>query len=302
MQLTIPSVCAVIVSYNPDIPLLLRLAERLQDNACDFLVIDNGSRKIDAFSPSLVAHAHCIGLQQLGENRGLASALNLGLQRLGREGYQFALLFDQDSGIGRDYLLNILLAWEEARSIPGVRVAAIGPRLQDPRTGRRTPFRVFGQLFSGHDSRVAVSSSLYHAGFLITSGTLLPLTHLHQIGLMREDYFIDNVDLEWCFRARGCGYALFGTDRAVLHHRIGEDSDSALVRRGLMASHPPSRTYFTTRNRLHLYRQPYVPLDWKVRDSGRFLLKSLWLLLFSPLRREYWRALRRGISDARQLS
>ena len=118
---------------------------------------------------------------------------------------------------------------------------------------------------------------------------------------MRDSYFIDNVDLEWCFRARAKGYAVAGTDNATLFHRIGEPSDEPLVRAGIMVRHSPQRSYYSTRNRFALYREPYAPWGWKLRDFPRFLLKTLWLLLFSPQRGEYLKNIRKGLADARSV-
>jgi rhamnosyltransferase len=118
---------------------------------------------------------------------------------------------------------------------------------------------------------------------------------------MKESYFIDNVDLEWCFRAKSMGFDLVGTDEAVLYHTIGERSPSPLVRAGIMAQHNPSRTYYSSRNRTHLYMAAYSPLGWKLRDMVRFFLKSLWLLVSSQDRKQYWHYIRSGIRDAKLL-
>ena len=119
---------------------------------------------------------------------------------------------------------------------------------------------------------------------------------------MKEDYFIDNVDLEWCFRAKSLGFDIVGTDDAVLYHAIGERSENPLVRTGLMAQHNPSRTYYSSRNRTHLYRRSYSPLGWKLRDCIRFLIKASWLVVCSQDRRLYWQSIRAGISDAKSLN
>lgn len=164
------------------------------------------------------------------------------------------------------------------------------------------PFRTFRSLVEWREARADSSGQLVETAFLITSGTLLSLPALSSIGPMREEYFIDNVDLEWCFRATSRGYVLFGTEHARLLHRIGEDSDNPLVRRGIIVQHSALRYYYSTRNRLHLHRQPYTPQTWRVKDCARFILKSAYLLATSPQRRAFWSSLWRAVRDARQLS
>ena len=119
---------------------------------------------------------------------------------------------------------------------------------------------------------------------------------------MKESYFIDNVDLEWCFRAKSFGFDLIGTDTAVLYHAIGERSSNPLVKAGLIAQHNPSRTYYSSRNRIHLYGAAYSPLGWKLRDMVRFTLKASWVLITSSQRRQYFKNIRSGIRDAKTLA
>ena len=131
---------------------------------------------------------------------------------------------------------------------------------------------------------------------------MLSLDCIAEAGDMKESYFIDNIDLEWCFRAKSLGFDLVGTDAAVLYHAIGERSSNPLVKAGLIAKHNPSRTYYSSRNRMHLYSAPYSPMGWKFRDMIRFTLKVVWLLLSSPQRGEYFQNIRSGIRDAKTLA
>ncbi len=293
--------CAIVVSFHPDLPELTQLLEQLDRNACDFLLVDNASPNQAALSELARRLSHHRGVLALEHNIGQAAALNLGLARARELGYGLAFLFDQDSGIDDDFCQRMLDAWGAAVAHSPQPVAAIGPRLVVPETGRRIPFRRFDSAFDRRELPLAGHAGLLRAGFLITSGCLLSLSALDAIGPMREDYFIDNVDLEWCFRALDRGHLLYGTDLARLHHRIGLASNSVLVRKGWVVEHGAHRFYYSTRNRLHLHRQPHAPSAWVAKDRVRFALKTLYLLLTSTQRRAYWVSLQRAIRDARQL-
>jgi rhamnosyltransferase len=295
------SSCAIVVSYNPDIEVLLSLLRQIGEQS-DFLLVDNNSTNIHGFEAQCAAVTGCIGVEKQSENSGLASAINLGLRRAMQLNYRFALLFDQDSELGEAFFSSMHNAWLEAQQLSGPAIAAIGPRIENPENGRCMPFKRFDRFFARSDSKPVQSGSLYYTDFLISSGTLLALDNLSDIGLMKDDYFIDNVDLEWCFRAHSKGYALYGTSRATLHHRIGEVSTNILVRQGMMVKHSPLRAYYSTRNRINLYSKSYAPKQWKIRDFFRFLLKCSWLLIFSAERAAYWKNIRRGISDAKALT
>lgn len=291
--------CAVVVTWQPDLDVLLSLLAQLTAQSCDVIVVDNGSANANQLE-SLVSSLTAVTLLRWPDNKGLATAMNAGLQQAHDSNYELVFLFDQDSALTDGFCAGMLAAWRQAEAVSSVPVAAVGPRLQDPVSQRRTPFRLF-RWWRRSDQFVAGAGDLFQADFLISSGCLFSQTALRRIGHMKDSYFIDNIDLEWCFRARARGFALFGTDAATLLHAIGEPGTSALVKAGWIVQHSPLRSYYSTRNRLHLYRQAYAPLSWKLRDCVRFLLKSLWLLLTSPQRREYWLQIRRGMHDAREL-
>jgi len=293
--------CAVVVSYRPDFTALLKLLGQLNKET-DFLVIDNGSDEIDRLAESITVYERCQELIRLDENVGLARALNIGIEWAQQHACDYVFLFDQDSALCDLFVSRMISAAEQVEQISEQGVAAVGPRIINPQTMRQTPFKLFSRLLFRSDRQFANTDKHYQADFLITSGTLILLRHIEAIGLMKENYFIDNVDLEWCFRASSKGYDLVGTDEAVLYHAIGERSTNPLVRSGLMAQHNPSRTYYSSRNRIHLYGMDYSPLGWKLRDIIRFSLKACWLLLASNERRQYWQNIRSGMRDAKTLS
>lgn len=306
-----PVVTAIIVTWQPELPALEKLLSSLLTQHCPVIVVDNGSDNINALRAVLerLADSHkavtAPRLISWTQNKGLAAAMNEGLRQVQQAACPFVLLFDQDSQISADFVAAMLAQWQQLDALTSARAdyrapAALGPRLQDPRTGKLTPFRCF-RWRQRSDSPVNGVPGLFATDFLISSGSLIAMDALQTVGVMKEDYFIDNIDLEWCFRARAAGFALYGTNSARLFHRIGEDSHNPLVRSGLMVQHSPLRAYYSTRNRMHLWRQPYAPQDWKMRDKVRFVLKSLWLISFTSQRRQYREQIRRGIDDAKRL-
>ena len=205
----------------------------------DFIVIDNGTPNIQELIESIQVYERCIELRQLKENLGLARALNIGIEQARSLGCDYVFLFDQDSSLCDKFVNRMISACHDALRLSANGVAAVGPRIINPQTNRQTPFKLFNRFILRTDRPFNGSNSHFQADFLITSGTLLVLEHLQQIGDMKESYFIDNVDLEWCFRAKSLGFDLVGTDGAVLYHAIGERSDNPLVRAGFMAQHNP---------------------------------------------------------------
>jgi rhamnosyltransferase len=293
--------CAIIVTYNPDITPLLKLLRQLNKET-NFVVIDNGSLGIERLAGSITAYKKCQEIIQLENNEGLAKALNIGIKWALDNEYEYVFLFDQDSGLCDLFVSRMISAYKDACQNSQNNIAAVGPRIINPRTMRQTPFKLFNRLMLRSDMLFTNSNTHYMTDFLITSGTLLVLRYIDEIGDMKEKYFIDNIDLEWCFRAKSKGFDLIGTDDAVLYHAIGERSFNPLVRAGIIAQHNPARTYYSSRNRTHLYSVAYCPLGWKIRDMIRFFIKSGWLLLSSHERKQYWLNIRSGIKDAKYLN
>jgi rhamnosyltransferase len=293
--------CAVVITFNPDITALLKLLGQLNKES-DFIVIDNGTPDIEQLVSSITIYERCCDIIRLQENEGLAKALNLGIEWAQSNGNDYVFLLDQDSSLCDLFINRMITAYKDAEQYSDVGIAAVGPRIINPQTMRQTPFKLFNRLMLRSDRAFANCSIHFIADFLITSGTLIILKHIEKIGTMKEDYFIDNVDLEWCFRAKSLGLDLVGTDQAVLYHAIGERSLNPLVKAGIMAQHNPARTYYSSRNRTHLYGVSYSPVGWKLRDMIRFLIKSSWLLLSSTQRKEYWHHIRNGIRDAKMLN
>ncbi len=293
--------CAVVVTFKPDITALLKLLGQINKEV-DFVVIDNGSPAINQIADSIKVYKRCKDIVRLDQNEGLAKALNRGIDWARENQCDYVFLFDQDSSLCDLFFSRMIAAYQDANRHSKNGIAAVGPRLINPQTMRQTPFKLFNRIFLRTDRPFAGLHGHFSADFLITSGSLIALKHVDKIGGMKESYFIDNVDLEWCFRAKSEGFDLIGTDAAVLYHAIGERSLSPLVRAGIIAQHNPSRTYYSSRNRVHLYTVKYSPIGWKLRDIVRFFLKSSWLVLSSPNRKSYWNSIRLGIKDARTLS
>jgi len=172
-------------------------------------------------------------------------------------------------------------------------VAAVGPVAEDLRNGDLAPFVRIG--FPLNRKIPASAGQDVRCDFLITSGSLLPMAALDAVGGMDEGLFIDNVDLEWSFRAAGAGHALHGVGDARMGHRIGEG-----VRRlpfGASFVHSPVRLYYMMRNRVLLYRRAETPGLWIAQDVPRALLKLLRFSLLVPPRGANTRAMLAGLRD-----
>jgi len=278
------SVCAVVVTHRPDVDRLRGALARVRRQVDHLVVVDNGpddvSRRLE---PGVVV------LSQPG-NVGVAAAVNTGIAWARAHGSTHVLLLDQDSWAQPGMVAALVEA--SARLSREHRVAAVGPRHFDPRLGRDAPFIEVAFPMS---RKLFCASGTVRCDFLIGSGTLIALPVLDDVGPMDAGLFVDNVDLDWCFRARARGYSVFGVGDATMEHLIGERRASVLGAR--VAQHRPERLYFITRNRLRMYRRGHTPGRWIAQDVPRVLLKVLVFGVLLGPRAENLRHLLRGLLD-----
>jgi len=116
---------------------------------------------------------------------------------------------------------------------------------------------------------------------------------LDEIGLMREDLFIDYVDIEWGLRASAKGYHLLGVCAAKMEHQLGEDPLQLFGKKFPCRS--PLRHYYLFRNGVRLYCETLAPLNWKIVDGFRLLLKYGTYALFAKPRHHHFFMMTKGI-------
>ena len=273
---------AVIVTYGPDLAVLDSLVRALQSEVSAVIVVDNGSdvavrqwlERIN--DPAIMVHA-------LPDNTGVASAQNTGIQRARELGADYVALFDQDSR-PQPGMIDALVSAAGRLTAEGCRVAVVGPLIIDPRNQRHHVF-LRAHLFHVEKVPCAMSGGVVVSDVIIASGSLIPLSTLNQVGDMLEDLFIDQVDVEWCLRARSMGYLSYGLCDVQMEHALGEAPVRVFGR--AFTRHRPFRYYYIFRNSLWLVGRRHVTLAWKLRFLRALCVRLLFFPLFVAPRVEY---------------
>ncbi len=285
------AVCAVLVTHHPDLAVLAEQIDALAPQVGHVVLVDNASP--DPHLRELCAGHAGMSLLALGENLGLATALNAGIARAREiDGVSQVLLMDQDSVPAPDMVpaLQAALAGVASRG----KVAAVGPRFRDMREAVDAPFVRIRFPFN-RKLRCDGSCEAIRCDFLISSGCLIPLAVIDALGGMEDALFIDNVDLEWCFRATSAGHALYGVCTAHMRHRLGAGRQRVPgFRRGIVV-HAPRRLFYMMRNRVLLYRRAYTPRRWIAQDVPRLVIKFLLFALLIAPRRKNMRCMIAGL-------
>lgn len=260
---------AVLVAYNISGTRLQPLLAAILPQVLKLLVVDN-SEPNTGLGDQLPAEVDYLPNPA---NLGVAAAHNQGLRWAERQGFTQLLLLDQDSLPAPNLVAELLKAFQLAQAASGRRrpVALAGAAYRNEHSARPPSFHVLQLPFSRRifTARLA-PDALVETDLLISSGALLSMAAVRQLGDMREDFFIDRVDMDWCLRARAGGYRLVGAAAAHLQHRLGEESVQIwLGRWRRVPLHRPERYYYMFRNSLLLYRSAHSSLAFLLFDLVR---------------------------------
>ena len=277
------TVAAVVVAWRPDAARLHALVRTLAAQVDHVLIVDNADDPAFARVVRDAANTEKAQWIPVGRNAGIGAAQNLGVARARALGARFVLLSDDDSSPPAGLVAALLDGFARARA-SGAKVAAVAPFAYDAREpdsllvfadtrfGPRRADRVGSVAApaspparSRSPARApSQSPTPFPAAFLLASGCLIDLDAWAAIGPMREDFFIDHVDLEWGLRARRAGWHLFALPDVPLAHRLGETVVRPWLLRGRpIHLHAPARNYYLVRNTVLLMRSGLMSAGWR---------------------------------------
>ena len=277
------SLCAVFVTYFPDVAFVERLRQ-LVPQVTKVVIVDNTSAENSALDMKWLAQEFPkVAVVENRANKGIAAALNQALAFAASEGYKWILTLDQDTQCHPEMVPTLLRLSETCQHKPLV----IGSNYFDPQANRT-------KVSSGHQD-----VDYFEQKTVITSGSLIDVRMARSIGGFREDFFIDQVDHEFCLRARSHGHVIVISRKPVMTHSVGRLGGVRLPFLGILPNHPPVRKYYIARNTVvtvsNYWRTEPV---WCAKRLIRLLLGLLEMAVLETHRFQKIRAFVAGISDA----
>lgn len=275
------SVCAIVVAFFPDKDFEARI-RTVETQVARVVIVDNtpdeSSRRYLSQTLGEMAKVHLIRNQA---NLGISTALNQGLDYALKAGYQWILTLDQDTECYPDMVDTLFSAYKACTKKPAV----IGGNYLDPRN--ESAFVPTNGAENFLEQRT-----------VITSGCLVQARAAADIGGFRDDYFIDQVDHEFCLRMRALGHTVVISRKLVMNHSVGRPGGARLPLLGVLPNHPPVRKYYIARNTLvtvaeYWQREP----AWCLRRLVRLLLGLGLMALLEEQRLGKVRAFYAGIVD-----
>lgn len=281
VKTTADSVCAIVVAYFPDKEFEMRIRQLLPQVA-SVVVVDNTPDECPSHrARERIRDTTHIHLIENHANAGISAALNQGLEHARKGGHKWILTLDQDTQCYPDMVDTLLDVSRKFQPEPAV----VGGNYLDPRN--KGPFVPTGE-----------GTGFLEQKTVITSGCLVDAHLAKTIGGFREDYFIDQVDHEFCLRARAHGHKVVISRKPVMMHSVGLQGGVRLPILGVLPNHPPLRKYYIARNTLvtvsNYWRQEPA---WCLRRLVRLLLGLGLMALLEKDRFDKVRAFASGIAD-----
>ena len=222
------NVVAVVVLYNPN-RLVIKNILTYHSFLENIVVVDNSETANEEILNDLkkMLKIHLIVNQ---ENKGIATALNQGIQKAILLGGEWILTMDQDSYFEADMLKNYFKLFDDLND--KVKIAALGPNYEKE---------------NSLEQIIKVEN-------LITSGTLLNADVFKKIKGYDEKLFIDEVDNDYCYRAQLEGYDLYQCNNIFMNHALGNKKQitSIFGSKKTRILHSPIRLYYIVRNSLYM--------------------------------------------------
>lgn len=279
------NVQAVIVTYNPDLDFRMRVAI-LARQVSAVVIVDNASVVLTVGELRKLRNEPSVQLILNVENRGIAAALNQGIDLAVSHGAKWALLLDQDALPADDLFLALARVYASVPQPDHLAVlganfdssAAVGPKTQEP-----------GVAATGWRERKTV----------ITSGSLISLSAYSQIGPFREDFFIDHVDDEYCLRARSKDFKIIATANTLMVQRVGNASRHRFLWKSIITTnHPADRRYYMMRNQVLIFRHYLLrePI-WVLGNIWTRLKSLIAMCFFESGRTDKLKSTARGLLD-----
>lgn len=258
----------VIITYNPNINNLNNVLSEL-NQVYHIVVSDNASQNIIDIK-KLVDTFSNTELISSPSNAGIASAQNKAIRKvLNKAHYVFFL--DQDSYISIESLRKLEKDMEILeKSDKEIGSVSAVPEIKN------------------------TNSKFEKTKEVISSGMLVPVSTLRKVGLMKDDFFIDMVDYEWCWRALKKGYSIYKDNQVIFNHQIGTE-DRILGKIPIA----PFRLYYVYRNTFYLLKKDYLPKNYAFKLRYGLFKQFIFNVVFCPNKDRRIRYILRGIKDGK---
>lgn len=259
------------VLYNPNESVLTNLNS--YSNCVDVSVVVDNSDTKNEISQSLKNDPNFIYIDMDG-NKGIAAALNKGIEYLNSKNIDFALTMDQDSLFPTKYYQDIMKLVNKYK----------------------TDYSVIGLNFNQENGGL---DEIIEVPYWITSGNFVNISDFMSVGGFMNELFIDYVDFELGYKFKKNGFKICYLKDFSLKHTIGNPIEIHLFGKTYYAmNHSPIRYYYRYRNAYYLYH--FVDRQFFKKEYYKeMIVNTLKMLIYEKNQKVKFSMIRKGIQDAK---
>ncbi|WP_304066789.1 hypothetical protein [Megamonas hypermegale] len=221
-------------------------------------VMDNSEIMNKPCIKSICRLSNKIEYKFLNCNMGIAYPINLVIEQLEKD--DWLLTMDQDSYFYEDSFSEYIKILPELKE----NVYAITPEI------------IYKNVF---DLNNVKKIQLKKISKCIQSGAIFSVRIAKKVDGFNEDFFIDAVDTEYCYKCNKKGYILYQNNTGILIHKLGNRIDNIKTKwlPFPLRQHNVLRRYYIVRN--NLYLKDYYP-DKKMRIIAYLFAGIIKIILF----------------------
>jgi len=247
------SVAAVIVTYNIGSQIINNV-KTILPHVNKIFIIDNGSNQTTIDHLKKLEKISNIKLILNTSNLGLAKAQNIGIKEALKENFKWVLLLDHDSYLDKNTIPCFKNYYLSLPACEREKIAILAPRIFD--VNLQIFYKAIIKKWKIFFKRVPCKQeSIKNLLIAISSGSLIKLSVVKEIGLLREDFFIDYIDVEYSLRCVSFGYQIHMVCNAIIFHKLGNRKKYRFLFFEIYPMfHPPERKFYLYRNRVIVWK------------------------------------------------
>lgn len=226
------------------------------------LIVNNGPE--NKFLRNLVSKNESFKIINLNKNLGIAGAQNTGIRYLFNSCDAF-IFFDQDSTPCDNFVEKLL----EDVDLNGLSI--FGPIHQDDQSKDFLPLVNIRKIGFKKSTIAKFSNNLeiHKSDIIISSGMMVTKSVFQKIGMMKDSFFIDGVDTEFCLRARSNNIPVRVKSNVIMKHRIGKRSTKFLCFN--IYHHSKERVFYQLRNTILYLKFSYIPKTFAFSEIAKVI-------------------------------
>lgn len=237
-------ILGVVVVYKPNI---LELIDNINQyiKSIDKLIIWENSKILEDDKKNICTKTYDsfkVIFKGTGENVGISKAINYSINYANNNQYSYLLSMDQDS-----YWINFQQFKANVLKNKNESIGIFGPKIINE--------------YAQNDITIKSDKLMEEIPYVITSGSLYKTEIFKKIGYFKENWFIDALDEEICYRARNFNIktAVYNDNDVFIKQKFGNYEEKFFFKKKIgVSNYSAFRYYYIIRNHIWLTKCSYV--------------------------------------------